>query len=168
MSDEFYRQQAARRARRIWLGAGVLAVIACGLFGLFNLFFDSCTRSFERDPQAVVRQYAASISAGEEGRARDCWQHDPYYDQQAGCSQACLANLFGKPFAITGLTLQDVRQTQDGKLNLPVRVEVQCTQTGEEQSAEIILETIAQKAPWKHWQIISSTLGGKLIDPWCD
>ena len=57
MSDEYYRQRAARRGRMYWIIGGVLLALACVVAGVIRTYQDSCTGSFDRSPQAVIESY---------------------------------------------------------------------------------------------------------------
>jgi hypothetical protein len=61
MSDEYYRQRAARHGRMMWLIGGALFVVICIVGGFIRAFQDSCTGSFERSPQAVIESYVEAI-----------------------------------------------------------------------------------------------------------
>ena len=51
----------------------------------------------------------------------------------------------------------------DGRLYLDVELTAVCEDSSQEYSPEIILDTVEQNDPWKHWHIIYSTLGGTLV-----
>src|SRR3990172_6755390 len=120
MSDQYYREQAARRARQLWLagggggggggggpglggrgagkvwvGGGAAAVVACVALGIVSLYYDSCTGGFDRSPEAVLRSFASSVSEGEAEAAQACWEREAYFDLEAGCSELCLQTVLG-------------------------------------------------------------------------
>ena len=52
MSDTYYQQRAARRTRAFLIVAAIAAVAICVVAGVAGLFYDSCTRGFDRSPRS--------------------------------------------------------------------------------------------------------------------
>ena len=167
MSDEYYRQRAARRGRIMWVIAGGLVVIICVVAGGIRTYQDSCTGSFERSPRAVIESYAQAISQGDSSRVKNCWQHDPFYETNTGCSDICLSKIFGNQFEISKIEFGDEIRTDDGRLTMDVSVSVACSTSDDHHEAEITLDTAVQNYPWRHWHIIYSSLGGTVGESWC-
>ncbi len=70
-------------------------------------------------------------------------------------------------FKIHDVNYGEAYPSTDDRLNMDVELTVVCEESGQEHSAEIILDTVEQNYPWKHWHIIYSTLGGTVAEPWC-
>ena len=168
MSDEYYRQRAARRGRILWLIGGGLLVLICVVAGVIRAYQDSCTGSFERSPQAVIESYAQAITNGDSSQVENCWHHDPFFETETGCSDICLSKVLGNQFEITSIEYGEEITTDDGRLTLDVSVSATCLANNDYHEAEITLDTAAQNYPWRHWHIIYSTLGGTVAEPWCE
>ncbi|MFN2183280.1 MAG: hypothetical protein ACK2UA_14865 [Anaerolineae bacterium] len=167
MSDSYY-QERARRRTRILLIAGVVAVIAVVVIAVFwSLYRDACTGSFERSPSAVVAAYLEAIGRGDAAAAQACWQHEAYYELEAGCSEICLAKVYGAQFTIVDVVPGEPYTTPEGRHNLETAVTVACTDGGETHTAQVLLDSVAGDPPWKHWTIVHSTFGGTVVEPWC-
>ena len=167
MSDAYFRERAARRARCRWILIGCGVVVILVLLGIRVLLYDSCTRSFDRSPRSVITTYAEAVSRGDLPVVQACWQHHTYYDLGAGCSQICLDRVSGAQYRITELTLEPETTAPDGRANLVATVSIECTQSGETHSGEILLDSVGGNVPWKHWAIIHSSFGGTVAEPWC-
>ena len=61
MADRIYVERAAQRRKLLLLVAALALLAACAGFGARNLFFDRCTASFERSPEAVARSYVQAV-----------------------------------------------------------------------------------------------------------
>jgi hypothetical protein len=168
MSDQFYRERAARRARRIWIAAGAALIGVCAMLGVISLIYDACTGSFDRSPEAVLRRYARAVSAGEAATAQACWEKDAYFDLEAGCSEICLQNVAGNRFEVANLEVSAASDEPEGRARLQAELTAACQATGETHTAEIILDTPARNYPWRHWRIVRSSLGGTVAEPWCE
>ena len=167
MSDEYYRERAARRARVWWFLGLLILIIACGLFGAYNLFRDACTRSSDRSPQAVIRAYIDNIRQGNIDRARECWERDAYFNLESGCSEICLAHVSGTDFQIKDIHLQEPPVLENGRARLNATVAVACPLGGQEETGQITLDSTSKDYPWRHWHILKSDFGGTVADPWC-
>lgn len=167
MTDEFYRQQAARRGRMYWLIAGVLLVMACGVFGAYRAYHDSCTGSFDRSKESVIQSYTLAVIQGNESVVANCWQHDPFLETNTGCSEICVSKVYGSQFDLIEIDYGEAYSSPDGRLNMDVELTAVCVDSDQEYSAEIILDTVEQNYPWKHWHIVYSSLGGTVTEPWC-
>jgi hypothetical protein len=167
MSDAYYQERAARRTRTLLVVGGLVLVIACVVAGVASLFYDACTKSFDRSPEAVVSAFVDAVARGDAQVAQECWEHETYYDLEAGCSEICLSRVFGAQFEVVDLVLDSSSITTDGRANLPARVAITCTESGEEHVAEIVLDSVGSNVPWKHWAIIHSTFGGTVAEQWC-
>lgn len=165
MSDTFFREQAGRRRRRLALVGILLVSLACLGFGTYSALHDTCTRSFERSPQAVIQSYVNAIARGDASTAQACWEHLAFLDVESGCSEICLSRLWGAPYTLGELQLSQPTP-ESGRARIRVQAQISCPD-GSNHSAEIILDSVAQDLPWRHWKIIRSDLGGPLSDPWC-
>jgi len=103
MSDAYYQERAARRTRTLLIVGGILVVVVCVVAGIVSLFYDACTKSFDRSPQAVVSAYVDAIRRGDAQIAQECWEHETFYDLEAGCSEICLSRLYGAEYEVAGL-----------------------------------------------------------------
>lgn len=167
MSDTFYREQAARRARQMWLFAGILISIACVSIGVVGVLRDDCTGTFDRNPEAVVRSYIGAITGDDPQGPRNCWERNAYYDLETGCSEICLSKALGESFQIENIQFQPEETTAEGRAKLQAEVTVSCGEGGASQSGVIMLDSISQNVPWQHWQIVYSDFGGTVAEPWC-
>jgi hypothetical protein len=166
MSDEYYQEQARRRTRNLILVIALIAVVACGAFALYNLFRDACTGSFDRTPRAVVSAYVEAVARGDRPAAQACWEHETFYDLEAGCSEICLAKAAGAGYDVAEITVAEPVITPEGRANLAASVTVNCPD-GAALSGEVLLDSVGANVPWKHWAIIHSTIGGTVAEPWC-
>jgi len=166
MSDVFYQERARRRNRRLLIGGGLLAILACAVFGVSSLFYDACTRSFDRSPEAVVRSYVEAVSEGDARLAQECWEHETYYDLEAGCSEICLSRVLGTPWELLDMSVADPQVTDAGRATRLVGVLMRCTATGETLTGDVLLDSIASDVPWRHWTIVHSTVGGTTAEAW--
>jgi hypothetical protein len=167
MSDAYYQERAARRTRTLLIAVGLVAIVACVVAGVASLFYDACTRSFDRSPQAVVSAYVEAVERGEANVAQECWEHETYYDLEAGCSQVCLSRALGAQYDLIDVALAPAQVTPGGRANVEVTVAIACTEGGEDHTAAIVLDSVGGNVPWKHWAIIHSTLGGTVAEAWC-
>ena len=167
MSDAYYQERAKQRTRRLLIAGGSLVLFACAVAGVTSLFYDACTQSFDRTPDLVVRSYLEAIAGGEGRVAQECWEHDAYYDLETGCSEICLAQIVGTAFEVQTLDVGPAQATPAGRAEHLVTVTVTCTASGQSHEAEIILDGIGRDVPWRHWSIVSSTVGGSVAEPWC-
>ena len=167
MSDAYYRERAARRTR-LWLAVGGLLVLAAlAVLVVRALFYDACTGSFERSPRAIVTTFVEAVRRGDAPVAQECWDHHTYYDLGAGCSEICLARVYGARFEIVDVTVGEPQAMPDGRDNLETSVSIVCAESGESHTAEITLDSVGASVPWKHWAIVRSTFGGTVAEPWC-
>jgi hypothetical protein len=167
MSDAYYQQRAARRTRIGCALGGLVVLVLLALFGVRSLYHDACTNSFDRSPEAVVRAYAQAVRRGDAGEAQQCWEHDAYYDLEAGCSEICLSRALGKPFEVGDVSVGEAEVLPSGRAARIATVSVVC-QDGVTHSAEITLDSVRQELPWRHWDIVHSTFGGSVAEPWCE
>lgn len=167
MSDAYYQERARQRTRRLLIVGGAIVLVACAALGVASLFYDACTGSFDRAPEDVVRTYLEAVRAGNAPVAQECWEQDAYFDLETGCSEVCLAKVYGASYEIVEVRPGPVVLTAAGRSNLPVEVTVACTGSQEEHAAQIMLDSVGGDPPWKHWAIVHSTFGGSVADPWC-
>jgi hypothetical protein len=167
MSDEYYQRRAARRTRMLALVAIVAAIVVLVLLGLRSLLYDSCTRSYDRSPEAVARAYVAAIRQGNQPAAQRCWQHNSYYSLDAGCSDICLSKVFGAAYDIAGVEAGEPSLTPEGRARLTAAVTITCTGSDASYRGEVVLDSVGSRLPWKHWAIVRSSFGGTIVDPWC-
>jgi hypothetical protein len=167
MSDAYYQERAKQRTRRLIMAGGLLALFVCAVAGVASLFYDACTRSFERGPDAVVRSYLDAVGRGDGLVAQECWEHETYYDLEAGCSEICLSRFLGTPFEVHDLSVGPAEPTPAGRTQRLVTVSVTCTGSAQAHDGEILLDSVGPDLPWRHWSIISSTVGGSVAQPWC-
>ena len=167
MSDTYYRERAARRARLWWILGGLAATVVLVVLVTRALFYDACTRSFDRSPRSIVSTFVEAVGRGDTMVAQECWEHHAYYDLEAGCSEICLSRVLGAQYRVVDIALDSPYTTPDGRANLRAVVSIECAESGEEHSAEILLDSVGGNVPWKHWAIIRSTFGGTVAESWC-
>lgn len=167
MSDQFYRQRAAKRARALWVILGVLLSFGCIYLVVVGLFRDDCTNSFDRSLREVIGSYLEAVSRGEVMDAQACWQHEAFFDLGAGCSEVCLVQVYGNQFDLVDVHLTEETTTSRGRANIQSEISIVCTFTGETHKGEITLESVARNLPWRHWEIVRSGVGGTVAEPWC-
>lgn len=167
MSDTYYRERAARRARLWWILGGIAAAVVLVVLVTRELFYDACTRGFDRSPRSIVLTFVEAVGHGDAAVAQECWEHHAYYDLEAGCSEICLSRVLGAQYRVVDITLNSPYTTPDGRANLRAVVSIECAEGREEHIAEILLDSVGSNVPWKHWAIIRSTFGGTVAEPWC-
>jgi hypothetical protein len=167
MSDSYYQERARRRTRILWIVGAVVILAILVIVVIWSLYRDSCTGSFERSPTAVVSAFLEAVGTGEVAAAQGCWEHDAYYELEAGCSEICLSGVYGAQFEIVDIVPGEPYSTPEGRANLEATVTIACTEGGNAHSAEILLDSVGGDVPWKHWTIIHSTFGGTVVEPWC-
>ena len=167
MSDTFYRERAARRTRITWLVIIIVIGIGCLAFSVNRIFYDECTQSFNRNPEAVVRSYIQAIAKGDAEQTRRCWIDKAYFDLESGCSEICISHILKTQYMVNAINLSPETITGESRANIQAAVALACPGSGEQNTAQVTLDSIRQKVPWQHWKIISSNLGGTLADPWC-
>jgi hypothetical protein len=134
---------------------------------ILGLFQDDCTQSFDRSPEAVVTSYLEAVSSGNVTLAHACWEPTAYSDPGSGCSGACLVKVFRSRFELVDLNLGEPVDTPEGGQQLEASIEIVCTESGATHEGDVILDALAQSYPWKHWEIVRSTIGGTAAEPWC-
>jgi hypothetical protein len=167
MSDAYYQEQARRRTRNLVIVVALVVVMACIAFGIISLFRDACTQSFDRSPAAIVSAYVEAIRRGDAPGAQECWEHETYYNLEAGCSEICLSKVLGAQYDVGDITVDEPYTTPEGRANLKATVAIACTDGGLTHTGEILLDSVGGNVPWKHWAIIHSTFGGTVPEPWC-
>jgi hypothetical protein len=167
MSDAYYEQRARRRTRVLLIIGGTVVVVACIAAAAVSLYYDACTKGFDRSPRAVVSAYVSAVQEGNAPVAQECWEHNAYYDLEAGCSDICLSRAMGAQFRVIDLVIGSPSATAAGRENLTATVSLACSAGGQEHTAEITLDSVGSNVPWKHWAIVHSTLGGTVAGPWC-
>lgn len=167
MSDAYYRERAARRTRTLLIIGALVTVAICAVLGVVGLFRDACTRGFDRSPHSVVSTFVDAVRRADVPVAQECWQHHVYYDLEAGCSEICLSRVFGAQYQVVDVTIGSPHTTPDGRANLKASVSIICDDSGQEHTAEITLDSVRGNVPWRHWEIIHSTFGGTVAEPWC-
>jgi hypothetical protein len=167
MSDAYYQERAARRSRTLLIAGALVAVLVCVAAGVGSLLYDACTRSFDRSPQAVISAYVEAVSRGDAEAAQECWEHETFYDLEAGCSEVCLSKALGAGYSLSGVDLGPPQATADSRSQIQAVVDLTCAQSGEPHTAELVLDSVGGNVPWKHWSIVRSTLGGTFAEPWC-
>jgi hypothetical protein len=167
MSDAYYQERARRRTRRLLIAGSLLILFACAAAGISSLFYDACTRSFDRTPEAVVRSYLDAVRRGDARVAQECWEHETYYNLEAGCSEICLSRVLGVPFEVQEVEVGPAEPTPAGRAQRPATVTVTCADSGQAYGGEILLDSVGTELPWRHWSIIYSTVGGTVAQPWC-
>lgn len=167
MSDTYYRQRAGRRTRFWIVIAAIVALVICTILAVVNVFRDTCTNSFDRQPRAVVTSFINAVIRGDDTGVIRCWEHNAYYDLEAGCSEICLSRILGTPYQAVELALSEPYTTEAGRANILATVSIACPGSGEQHSGEILLDSVGGNVPWKHWKIVRSAFGGPLSAPWC-
>jgi hypothetical protein len=167
MSDTFYREQAARRARLLTLIGVIVATIACAAFSLFSVFRDTCTGSFDRSPEAVIRSFVEAVRSRDVSKLTSCWQHQAYLELESGCSEVCLSRILGTQFQLVDMQLSEPTTNTEGRAQVLAQVTISCPGSEMQHIGEVTLDSIASDVPWRHWKIVHSTFGGPLSAPWC-
>jgi hypothetical protein len=167
MSDAYYQEQARRRTRNLIIVIALIAVIACGAFALISLFRDACTGSFDRTPWAVVSAYVEAVARDDLSSAQACWEHETFYELEAGCSEICLSKAAGAGYEVVEIAVAEPVTTPEGRANLAATVTIACPGGAATHSGEMLLDSVGADVPWKHWAIIHSTIGGTIAEPWC-
>jgi hypothetical protein len=167
MSDAYYQERAKRRTRNLLIAGACVASIACVVAGVASLFYDACTKSFDRSPRAVVLTYVEAVGRGDAAIAQECWEHEAYYDLEAGCSEICLSRTFGAQYQVLDIALGSPTVTATGRANLLATVSITCAKGGDEHTAEILLDSVGSDLPWRHWSIVRSDFGGTVAESWC-
>ena len=167
MSDTYYLEWAARRARLWWILGGIAAAVVLVSLIIRALLYDACTRSFDRSPRSIVSTFVEAVGRGDAAVAQECWEHHAYYELEAGCSEICLSRALGARYRVVDIALDSPHITPAGRANLQATVFIECADSGEEHTGEILLDSVGGNVPWKHWAIIHSTFGGTLAEPWC-
>lgn len=167
MSDTYYRERAARRTRLILALGALVLIAACATLGVRGLLYDACTRSFDRAPNSVLLAFAEAVSRGDAATAQECWEHQTYYDLEAGCSEICLSRVYGAAYRVTNVAVGEPQTTAEGRANLETTVSIVCDAGGQAHSGTILLDGIGTDVPWRHWAIVRSSFGGTVAEPWC-
>jgi hypothetical protein len=167
MSDAYYQERARRRTRRLAVAVLLVSLLGCLVAGVLALFYDACTHSFDRSPQAVIQAYVEAVRNGDAPRAQECWEHEAYYDLGAGCSEVCLSRFYGTPFEVGDLALGAPYTTPAGRANIDASVTIACAGSDKAHTAEIVLDSVGSGLPWRHWAIVRSELGGTAVSAWC-
>ena len=167
MSDAYYQERARRRTRRLIVAVILVSLVGCLVAAVLALFYDACTRSFDRSPQAVIRAYVEAVRNDDAPRAQECWEHEAYYDLEAGCSEVCLSRFYGTPFEVREIDVGTPYTTPAARANLEASVTIACTGSDETHTAEIVLDSVGSGLPWRHWAVIRSGLGGTAVSAWC-
>jgi hypothetical protein len=167
MSDTYYRERAARRARITWLVIIVVFSVGCLAFSAYRIFYDECTKSFARNPEAILRSYIQAIANGDAEQARSCWVDNAYFDLESGCSEICISHILKTQYVVNTIDFSTETITSDSRANLQASISLTCPGSSQQHTAQVTLDSIPQKVPWQHWKIISSDLGGTLSEPWC-
>ena len=166
MSDSYYRQRAARRARALWIAGGVLASLLCLALTASAVLRDSCTGGFDRSPRSVAQSFVQALAQGDAQRVTSCWERSAYLELDEDCSEVCLSRLLGTPYQLVGVQLSQP-QVAGRRGRIQAAVTVACPASGRQHTAQVTLDSIASNVPWRHWKIIHSDFGGPLSDPWC-
>jgi hypothetical protein len=167
MSDAYYQERARRRARVLVIVGALAVVVVCAVVGVGSLFYDACTKGFDRSPRAVVSAYVEAVKRGDGQVAQECWERNRYFDLETGCSEICLARVFGAQYQVMDLAVGSPSTTPEGRANLVVTASIACAEGGQGYTAEIVLDGVKSDLPWKHWAIVHSTFGGTVAEPWC-
>lgn len=167
MDENYYRRRTARRNLIIIIIAVVVIGIYVGIRTTRNAYYDICTQSYDRDPDVVVTSYIQAITKGDGLIVQRCWDRVAYYELQSGCSQICLERILGTSYELKSIKLGQPLNTPSGRSNVHVMVDIACEDSGEEHTADVLLDSIGYDLPWKHWKIIRSDFGGPISDPWC-
>ncbi len=166
MSDADYAERMGAMRRRLWWLAGGMLLASCLGSAMFGIFYDSCTRSFDREPRSVVESYLTAVRLGNLDGVRACWEPDAYFSLETGCSEICLSKFLGADFEIEAIRLEEAAPSGPAGLRQLAIVELRCSAGGLE-TGTLELGTPGAEVPWQHWNIQRSTIGGSVADPWC-
>jgi hypothetical protein len=167
MDENIYRRRAGRRNLIIGIVIGLLIITALTANLVRNAYFDTCTLSFDRNPESVIRAYVEAIERSDHQVVQRCWNRDAYFDLEAGCSEICLERILGTSYLIDEISLDKPSTTPEGRSNISAVVKLSCNNSAESHVGMILLDSVSRNVPWKHWKIISSDIGGLIADPWC-
>ena len=107
-----------------------------------------------------------AVGRGKVPAAQACWEHEAYYELEAGCSEICLSKVYGAPYEIVDIVPGEPYTTPEGRANLTATVTIACTEGGAPQRRDPARQR-GGDVPWKHWAIVHSTFGGTVAEPWC-
>ncbi len=167
MSDQYYQVRAQRQRRIIIITLILVVVVLCSAVTFWTFYYDDCTGSLNRDPVQVARSYLNGLQQGNITQVRKCWRLDPYYNVNSGCSEICLSRVAGHPYEIQTLTAGEPHINQNNRAVIDVTITIACPNTNQSHTGILRMDTIKADAPWKHWSVISSTIGGTYLEPWC-
>ncbi len=166
MADSEYAERMGTMRRRLWWLAGGMLLASCLGSAVFGILYDSCTRSFDREPRTVVQSYLTAVRVGDLDGARACWEPDAYFSLEAGCSEICLSKFLGTDFEVVAIRLDESRPAGAAGPERSAVVDVRCT-AGASETGTLELTTPVVGVPWRHWSILHSTVGGSVADLWC-
>ncbi len=168
MSDTTYQKKWSRRLRLIFLVGGLILTAACLITGVLSVFHDSCTNSFERAPEAVLRAYVDAVNRVDPITIVNCWSHNAFYEINRGCNEMCLQKVIGASFQILQVNISQPLRAEDGREKIRASMIVGCADSQEQHIAEVLLDTRNSALPWAHWKIVESNFGGEVGSPWCN
>jgi hypothetical protein len=166
MSDSKYQTMWKRRVKMIALIAGVGLMLGCLVFGTLSVFRDSCTGSYDRSPELVLKSFTSAIQKTDPVTIINCWDHNKFYELTTGCTEVCLERVLGVPLNVIETQISDVFQ-QDGRDRIRASMIVSCPNSDQQHTAELLLDTRKANLPWAHWKIIQSNYGGEMGNSWC-
>jgi hypothetical protein len=166
-TDKELREQAVRRTRLYIVVVAIVLVPACAYFGITQVYRDTCTRSYDREPDLVVASFVEMVLQGDYLGLTGCWSNLAFYDLNAGCSDICLQRILGAEFHGIEMQAGEPFRTDKGRSNVLVQVAARCHADGDPRTGIITLDSVGTNLPWKHWKIVQSTFGGTATEPWC-
>ena len=166
MSDSVYRQRAARRSKLIKIILAAIILPACLISFVFSLFRDTCTGSFDRQPEDVITSFVEAISRNNPRQVIRCWERSAYFSLESGCSEICLSRIIGIQYQLVDIELLPP-SIENGRTRIRTNVTIGCPNNGEQHTGEVTLDTVSRDLPWRHWKIVESNFGGPLAEPWC-
>jgi hypothetical protein len=167
MDENIYRKRSARRNLIIGIVVGFLIIAALTANLVRNAYFDTCTLSFDRNPESVIRAYVNAIERSDHQVVQRCWNREAYFELETGCSEICLDRILGTSYKIDEIIIDRPSTTPEGRLNISAAVKITCNNSSESHLGMVLLDSVSTDVPWKHWKIISSNIGGQMAEPWC-
>ena len=166
-SDQYYRELTNRRRATTLMAVILIATLGClASFG-FSVLHDGCTESFDRDPRSVVESYLRAFAIGDLPVIEGCWAKYAYDEVKSGCSEICIGRNIGSGFSIVGVELGTIVEVvETNRAQMEVEVWVACP-SGTIEEGQVTLDSTRTDVPWRHWRLVSSTIGGTVPEPWC-
>ena len=168
MSDAYYRSSLPRRHPDAALLGVIVLGLGCAAFGVYSVFRDTCTNSFDRQPEAVINSFTTAVAQGDANTATACWHHLAYLDVASGCSEICLSRLWGTPYQINETHAQPQHRTRrKDAFGGPLRWTYPARMASSTPPRSASWTASTAKCPGVTGRSCAAIFGGPLSDPWC-